>query len=102
MTVKSFSSILIGIGIFLIFAFFVFSKWNVNLDFIQNIRYATLMEIESDSSYKTTKITLGQGLLFPILIIGVGVALTRNIIDSDLVIKVLPFLKNESDDKKPN
>jgi len=97
MTVKSFGSLLIGIGVFVAFMLFAFSEWRVDLDFIQNIRYATLYEtVRSLDSYgnwhEPVIITLGQGLLLPFSVIGIGLVLNREFFDSNKVAELLPFL----------
>lgn len=98
MTIKSFGALLVGIGIFGVFVLFSFSEWNVQLDFIENIRYAKLIEI-APSSYNGAKfieadvITLGQGLLLPLFVVGAGLVFNRELIEPKLVIKNLPFLK---------
>lgn len=93
MTVKSLGVILIGIGLIIMFSMFAFSEWRVNLDFVQNIRYAVLFEWESDVSYKKESITLGQGLIFPLVLAGLGLALKYETIDSKYITNVLPFLR---------
>jgi len=96
MTVKSFGTILIVVGFFIAFSMFTFSKWGVRLNFIENIRYAKVYEGERkivNGEWKdAVVITLGQALLFPFFIIGVGVLLNKNIVDSKEVVKLLPFL----------
>ena len=102
MTVKSFGNILIGVGIFITFAFFVFSSWRIDLDFFGNIRYAVLIEFGEPPKgiYPTNdnfKIRLGQGLLLPFLIIGIGFIIKLELISSEALIKLLPFLTNSRD-----
>ncbi len=102
MTVKSFGTILIGLGIFIAFTFFVFSGWNINFDFMGNIRYAVLLEFGEPpksiySNNDNFKITLGQGLLIPFLIIGIGFIIKLEIINPKILIKLFPFLTNTSD-----
>lgn len=106
MTVKGFGTLLIVIGVFSIFALFAFCEWNVNLNFIENIRYAHLYEIVGrtymgDSIWRDPiNMTLGQGLLIPLLIVGVGVLLNRKIINPKFVSELLPFLNDENPDAR--
>lgn len=100
MTVKSFGTLLIGIGIFIVFAFFVFSSWRIDLDFMGNIRYAILLEFGEADRYSRSEnliITLGQGLLLPFFIIGIGFIIKHDLIGSEAVTKILPFLTNNPD-----
>ncbi len=102
MTVKSFGIILIVAGIFISFTFFVFSHWRIDLDFIGNIRYAVLLEFGDPpiSIYNKNDnfiITLGQGLLLPLSIIGIGFIVKLEVISSKKLIELLPFLTSNSD-----
>lgn len=100
MTVKSFGTTLIIIGIFTIFTFFVFSSWRIDLDFIGNIRYAVLVEFGESSQYSKSDnliVTLGQGSLLPLIFIGIGFIIKHELIRPDTVIKILPFLTGNSD-----
>jgi hypothetical protein len=107
MSIKSFGTLLIIVGIFLSFALFVFCQWNANIDFIANIRYATLIELSPAVGFKglsnyepAVAITLGQGLLLPFLFAAIGVLLNREILDSKFVISLLPFLIESSSGNK--
>lgn len=98
MNIKSFGTILIGLGVFGIFAISAFSEWNVQLDFLGNLRYAKLIEL-TPSYYSFGKyteaevLTLGQGILLPLFLIGIGFVFNREIIEPKFIIKWLPFLK---------
>jgi hypothetical protein len=107
MSIKSFGTLLIIVGIFLSFALFVFCQWNANIDFIANIRYATLIELSPAVGFKglsnyepAVAITLGQGLLLPFLFAAIGVILNREVLDSKFVISLLPFLIESSSGNK--
>jgi len=116
MKIKSFGILLIIFGIFLIFACFLFSDWSTNLNFIQNIKYSTLIELSSQVGYKggyspagelfgasftppskdfkpALAITLGEGLLLSIFVICMGILFNREVFDSKVIIKFFPFLE---------
>ena len=98
MTVKSFGTVLIGTGIFLIFTFFVFSSWTPSYDFMSNIRWAILLEVGGSDTYpkaEPLRIRLGQGLLLPFFVIGIGFVIRLKIVSSDAIIKMLPFLTKD-------
>jgi hypothetical protein len=98
MTVKSFGTLLISLSIFCIFVLFVFSEWNIQLGIIDNIRYAKLIEL-SPQDYSFGKyipernLTLGQGMIIPLVFTVIGVVLNRELFDGELFKKWLPFLK---------
>ena len=92
MTIKSFGTLLIGAGILIMFSLFAFSEWSTDLNFIQNIRYAILFEWEGGNVYTKEHLFLGQGLIAPLIIIGLGLSLKHGIINKKYVIKILPFL----------
>ncbi len=99
MTIKSFGSILIGIGLFLILVLFAFSSWTPSYDFMSNIRWAILFEIGGSDTYPKSdplRIRLGQGLLLPFFIIGIGFVIRARIISSEFIVKILPFLTKDS------
>lgn len=100
MTVKSFGTVLIGVGLFLVFTLFVFSSWTPSNDFMSNIRWAILFEIGGSDTYPKSeplRIRLGQGLLLPFFIISIGFVIRLKIFSSDAIIKMLPFLTKDSD-----
>ena len=74
------------------FSLFAFSEWRTDLNFIQNIRYATLFGWEGDNGYTKEYLFLGQGLIVPLIITGLGLSLKYEIIDKKYVTKILPFL----------
>lgn len=92
MSVKSFSSLLIGLGVFVAFSMFAFCNWRPDFDFISNIRYAVLFEWEGETSYAKESISLAQGLILPVIIIGLGLSVRVGIVESKHVIRFLPFL----------
>lgn len=94
MNSKSFGTILIILGLLLIITFFVFSEWNVNLDFIENIRYAMIYEFESSRTYAKEGVRLGQALLAPLALISIGYLLRNEIISQEIIKKILPFIND--------
>jgi len=98
MTIKSFGTLIISFSLFCIFILFVFSEWSVQLGIIDNIRYAKLIELSplgysSGELAPAQNLTLGQGMIAPILFIIVGFVLNRELLDNELLIKWMPFLK---------
>lgn len=107
MQIKSFGTLLIIIGLFMSFSFFIFCQWRMDLDFMGNLHYAALYEYSTldpnaapgvgylrfSPTYIVHKITLGQSLLLPLFLVLIGIVFNREVLESKLVIKLLPFLK---------
>ncbi len=106
MTTKNFGNTVIIVGLLTVFVMFVLSDWYGGVSFIDNLQFATLITYEGCANeYKgnclryeqQTLITLGQGLILPLIVIAVGFMISRGIISAQAVRKLLPFLSNEDD-----
>jgi hypothetical protein len=98
MTTKSFGTLLMIVSLFIGFALFAFSDWNGRIGFIQNVRYAALIEL-SPETYSSglfipaKNVTLAHGLLFSLLLFCSGLIIKLGLVESSLLTKWLPFLK---------
>ena len=109
MSANKFGQTLIIIGAFIVFVMFFLADWLSTIDFMQNIRYATLICTEkatypySGCAKDAFEIKLGQGLIFPLVLISIGLLITRDIISENILCQYLPFIdRNNSDNtKKP-
>lgn len=81
-----------GLAFAVAFAMFAFSTWRIDLDFLSNLRYASLIEIgkyeySCESAYindDCTRIPLAQCLILPILIAVLGGALRSGLISQEI------------------
>lgn len=119
-SVKSFGNLLIIMGVMLAISLYVIFQ-NPNRDVMTNLAYTALFEISPakyGTSYSPTgksdidlllrgasannviiarsvNFTLGQGLVFPLAIVCIGLIFYLEIFDSKSVVKKIPFLKEK-------
>ena len=106
MSANHFGQTIIIIGVFIAFVMFFLADWLGNVDFMQNIRYASLICTEKSTYSGCAKdafeIKLGQGLIFPLVLISIGLIISRNIISENVLCKFLPFILCNNSDNANN
>jgi hypothetical protein len=110
MEFKSAGNLIIGFGVIVIFSMFAFCDWRPELDFMSNLRHAVLIETDQVSTDIGTMeglarkvarihggarqgITLAQGLIIPILMVGLGLVLRYEVIDYAQWRRAINFIK---------
>jgi len=88
MSVKSFGSLLIIMGVLLAISLYIIFQ-NPNWDVMTNLAYTALFEISPENGSPTyiattpaKNITLGQGLIFPLVIVCIGLIFYLEIFNS--------------------
>ena len=103
MQANHFGQMLIIIGAFVALVMLFLADWSVQLGFMQNIRYAELYCSERATfgpycAADALDVRLGQGLIFPLALMSIGLMIIRKIISERLLSKLLPFIKSSDDD----
>lgn len=104
---NNFGKLLIIVGMFLAIIMFFTCNWYGDVGFMENIKFAELICSEWTiyrnipiCSSDAINIKLGEGLIFPLSLIFIGVIILLNIISFNLLNKIFPFIKNSDSQSK--